>query len=162
AQATRKRAQIVTVTGDKGVGKTRLLVEMQRRLEKGNYNVGFYVASCPVNGADSPWSGLTSMLRALCGIQQRDAEERILRVLPRLRALGLQDDECSAVLSQLGAIVAPGSGPAVSASSVLRNVFSRIVQRLSEDRLQCFAWDDAQSIDAITLDAILATAGRGG
>ena len=35
----------------------------------------------------------------LCGIQEGDDEERILDVLPRLRALGLQDDESRAVLA---------------------------------------------------------------
>ena len=73
-----------------GIGKTRLLAEMERRLSKGDYNVGFYVASCPHNGADVPWSGLTAMLQVLCGIQEGDDEERIREVLPRLRALGLQ------------------------------------------------------------------------
>src|SRR5262249_4770712 len=31
-----------------------------------------------------------------------------------------------------------------------------------EDRLHCFAWDDAQAMDAATLDAILTSAGRPG
>ncbi len=160
AQATRKRTQMVTVTGDKGIGKTRLLAEMERRLSKGNYNVGFYVAACPANGAEVPWSGLTAMLQVLCGIQEGDEEERIRDVLPRLRALGLQNEEAAAVLSQLGAthdVAAPAS-----TSSALRAAFGRMVQSLTDDRLQCFSWDDAQFLDPATLDAILATVGRSG
>ena len=161
AHATRKRAQIVTIHGDKGIGKTRLLAEVERRLWKGNYNVGFYVASCPQNGADVPWSGLTAMLQVLCGIQEGDDEERILDVLPRLRALGLHDDESTAVLGQLGASLAHSHPrPTGDTSGALRNAFTRMVQRLTDDRIHCFAWDDAQAIDPATVEAILATVGR--
>ncbi len=47
AAATRRRAQVAVIAGDKGIGKSRLLSEMERRIQKGNYNVGFYTATCP-------------------------------------------------------------------------------------------------------------------
>jgi serine/threonine protein kinase len=103
AQATRRRAQLVTIHGDKGVGKSSLLHEMGRRLRMGQHDVGYYVATCPKNGAEAPWSALTAMLAVLCGVEAGDDEPRIVGVLPRLRALGLQSDECSLLLSQLGA-----------------------------------------------------------
>jgi eukaryotic-like serine/threonine-protein kinase len=161
AAATRKRAQIAIIQGERGIGKTRLLAEMERRLSKGNYNVGFYVASCPHNGAEVPWSGLTAMLQVLCGIQEGDDEERIRAVLPRLRALGLREDESSAVLGQLGAAVEDPRAPQVT-SATLRTAFTRMAQSLCEDRLHCFAWDEAQSMDQPTIETILATAGRAG
>ena len=168
AAATRRRAQVAVIGGDKGIGKTRLLAEMERRIQKGNYNVGFYTATCPRAGGDVPWSGLTAMLQVLCGIQEGDDEAKIRDVLPRLRALGLQDDECSAVLLQLGATVADDhssrSGEsgraAVVAMASLRSAFGRMAQGLCEDRLHVFAWDDAQALDRATLDAIVAAAGR--
>ncbi|MFO0760900.1 MAG: protein kinase [Byssovorax sp.] len=159
AQATRRKVQLISVQGDKGIGKTRLLAEMERRLSKGNYNVGFYVAPCPKNGADAPLSGLASMLRVLCGVQEGDDEARILEVLPRLRALGLQSDESNAVLAELGA--SPTDKPPVEASAALRAGFAKMVQSLCDDRLQCFAWDDAHALDKATLDTVLGIAGRG-
>lgn len=162
AAATRKRAQIAIVLGDKGIGKTRLLAEMERRLSKGNYNVGFYAATCPRNGTEEPWSGLTAMLQVLCGVQEGDDEERIREVLPRLRALGLQDDDAAAVLNLLGAGLAGPQRSLQTASAALRNAFARMVHSLCEDRLHCFAWDDAQALDQLTTEAILATAGRAG
>jgi serine/threonine protein kinase/tetratricopeptide (TPR) repeat protein len=159
ATATRRKVQLISVQGDKGVGKTRLLAEMERRLSKGNYNVGFYVAACPRNGAEIPLSGLSSMLRVLCGIQEGDDEARILEVLPRLRALGLQSDESSAVLAELGASLS--DKPPQESSAALRSGFARMVQSLSDDRLHCFSWDDAHALDKATLDTILAIAGRG-
>ncbi|CAN90158.1 Protein kinase [Sorangium cellulosum So ce56] len=161
AAATRKRAQIVVIQGERGIGKTRLLAEMERRLSKGDYNVGVYVAACPHNGADVPWSGLTAMLQVLCGIQEGDDEERIRAVLPRLRALGLRDDESAAVLGQLGAALAERRAPQ-GTTAILRTAFPRMVQSLCEDRLHCFAWDDAQAMDQLTAETLLATAGRAG
>ncbi|MDC0680025.1 serine/threonine-protein kinase [Sorangium atrum] len=161
AAATRKRAQIVVIQGERGIGKTRLLAEMERRLSKGDYNVGVYVASCPHNGADVPWSGLTAMLQVLCGIQEGDDEERIRAVLPRLRALGLREDESAAVLGQLGAALAERRAPQ-GTTAILRTAFPRMVQSLCEDRLHCFAWDDAQAMDQLTAETLLATAGRAG
>ncbi|WP_437530647.1 protein kinase [Sorangium sp. So ce726] len=161
AAATRKRAQIVVIQGERGIGKTRLLAEMERRLSKGDYNVGVYVASCPHNGADVPWSGLTAMLQVLCGIQEGDDEEHIRAVLPRLRALGLREDESAAVLGQLGAALAEKRAPQ-GTTAILRTAFPRMVQSLCEDRLHCFAWDDAQAMDQLTAETLLATAGRAG
>ncbi|WP_437577493.1 serine/threonine-protein kinase [Sorangium sp. So ce887] len=161
ADATRKRAQIAVIQGERGIGKTRLLAEMERRLSKGDYNVGVYVASCPHNGADVPWSGLTAMLQVLCGIQEGDDEERIRAVLPRLRALGLREDESAAVLGQLGAALVDQRAPQ-GTTAILRAAFPRMVQSLCEDRLHCFAWDDAQAMDQLTAETLLATAGRAG
>ncbi len=162
ASATRRRAQLVSVQGDKGIGKTRLLAEMERRLSKGNYNVGFYIASCPKNGAEVPESGLSAMLRVLCGVQEGDDEARILAVLPRLRALGLHSDESAAVLAELGATL-EGGGPRAPQESALtlRTAFARMVQSLCDDRLHCFCWDDAQAMDQSTIDTILSVVGRG-
>jgi eukaryotic-like serine/threonine-protein kinase len=161
ASATRRRTQLVSVQGDKGIGKTRLLAEMERRLSKGNYNVGFYIASCPKNGAEVPQSGLSAMLRVLCGVQEGDDGTRILAVLPRLRALGLQTDESAAVLAELGATVADGAPrPPQEPRLALRTAFARMVQSLCDDRLHCFCWDDAQAMDASTIDTILSVVGR--
>lgn len=162
AAATRKRPQIVVIKGEKGIGKTRLLAEMERRLGLGNFNVGFYRAACPRNGADVPWSGLTAMLQVLCGIQEGDDVERIRELLPRLRALGLRDEEAAAVLGQLGAELGEAGKAPVSGHPALRTAFARMAQSLSEDRLHCFAWDEAQAMDQLTIETILATAGRAG
>ncbi len=167
AAATRRKAQVAIVSGDKGIGKTRLIAEMERRIQKGNYNVGFYTATCPRAGGDVPWSGLTAMLHVLCGIQEGDDEAKIREVLPRLRALGLQDDESAAVLHQLGATVQGDQAarrsersPTAGATASLRSAFGRMAQSLCEDRLHVFAWDDAHGLDRATLDTIVAAAER--
>lgn len=162
AAATQRRVQLVTIQGDKGIGKTRMVAEMSRRLAKGNYNVGFYVATCPKNGSAVPNSSLKAMLHVLCGVQEGDDESRIRDVLPRLRALGLSSDESSAVLAELGVTCANGPRrPPEDTAAPLGTAFSRMVQSLSDDRLHVFVFDDAQSIDAATIETITRVATRG-
>src|SRR6185312_7156379 len=101
AASTRRMGRVLTLRGDHGIGKTRLLYEVERRLRKGNYNVGFYLSTCPPRGRELPLSGIASMLQTLCGVAEGDANDRIVAVQPRLRALGLHDEEVNAVLQAL-------------------------------------------------------------
>ncbi len=144
AVATRRNARVLTIRGDNGVGKTRLLNEVERRLRRGGYNVGFHVASCPPRGNEFPLSGIVAMLQVLCGTNEGDSNERILAVQPRLRALGLRGEDVNAVLALLGASVAPARG---NANARLRQAFARMVQSLCEDRPHAFAWDAAHCMD---------------
>jgi tetratricopeptide (TPR) repeat protein len=162
AAATRRKPQLITLSGEKGVGKTRVVTEMERRLHKGNYNVGFYVAACERNGADVPWSGLTAMLQILCGVQEGDDEGKIREIIPRLRALGLQAEESDAVLAQLGATPENrSSGAPRDPSGPLRSGFAKMLQSLTDDRLHILVWDDAHVLDAASLGAILHAVERG-
>ncbi len=147
ATATRRTASALTIRGDHGIGKTRLLLEVERRLRKGGYNVGWYFATCLPRGTDLPLSGIQAMLQTLCGVAEGDAAPRIRQVGPRLRALGLQDDEVAAVLAVIGG--SPTSKVASgNAKAILANAFTRMIQRLCEDRPHALAWDGAHCIDA--------------
>jgi serine/threonine protein kinase/tetratricopeptide (TPR) repeat protein len=144
ASATRRTASVVTVRGDHGIGKTRLLLEVERRLRKGGYNVGWHLATCLPRGTELPLSGIQCMLQVLCGVVEGDPDVRIRQVVPRLRALGLHDDEVGAVMAALGA--SAGFSQA-NAKASLVNAFTRMVLRLCEDRPHAFAWDAAHCMD---------------
>ncbi len=146
AMATKRTARVLTVRGDHGVGKTRLLIEVERRLRKGGYNVGWHQASCPPRGRELPLSGIMCMLQTLCGVSEGDPNDRVVAVVPRLRALGLHDDDVGAILSALGAsLPAPAGG---NAKTALRNAFTRMVTSLCDDKPHTFAWDAAHSMDS--------------
>ncbi len=145
AAATRRAARALTVRGAHGIGKTRLLYEVERRLVKGGYNVGWYVAICPPRGRDIPLSGIVCMLQVLCGIADGDHPDRVMALQPRLRATGLQDDEVAAVLAALGGDVALSSSS--NAKTALRSAFARMVASLCEDKPHTFAWDAAHCMD---------------
>jgi serine/threonine protein kinase/tetratricopeptide (TPR) repeat protein len=154
AASTRRSGRALTIRGDHGIGKTRLLYEVERRLLKGNYNVGFYLCTCPPRGKELPLSGIAAMLQTLCGVADGDASERILAVQPRLRALGLHDEEVGAVLQALGASV---QRRATDTKGALRNAFARMALSLCDDRPHLFAWDTAHAMDAdsfLVLEAV--------
>lgn len=143
ALATKRSARVLTIRGENGVGKTRLLVEVERRIRKGNYAVGFYMAACPPRGREIPYSGIVCMLHVLCGIAEGEVP-RTAEVQPRLRALGLQDDEVAATLGLLGGSL---TAPVGDLSRVLRDALARIVSSLCEDQPHVFAWDAAHWMD---------------
>ena len=84
------------------------------------------------------------MLQVLCGIVEGDSPERVMTVEPRLRALGLHDEEVAAILTALGGNVPNFTG---NAKSVMRLAFARTVASLCEDRPHTFAWDAAHCMD---------------
>ncbi|MBS2016411.1 MAG: protein kinase [Deltaproteobacteria bacterium] len=157
ATATRRRASALTLRGDHGLGKTRLLLEVERRLRKGGYNVGWYIAACLPRGTELPLSGIQCMLQVLCGVAEGDPDSRIRQIVPRLRALGLHDDEVGAVLASLGA--SAGFSQA-NAKASLVNAFTRMVLRLCEDRPHAFAWDAAHCMDAESFNVLEAVLTR--
>ncbi len=65
------------------------------------------------------------------------------------------------MLAELGVTVADGAPrPPQEPRLALRTAFARMVQSLCDDRLHCFCWDDAQAMDAATIDTILSVVGR--
>jgi serine/threonine protein kinase/tetratricopeptide (TPR) repeat protein len=144
ATAAKRKARVITIRGDHGVGKTRLLHEVERRLRRGGYDVGFHIATCPPRGNEFPLSGVVCMLHVLCGTTEGDAPDRILAVHPRLRALGLPGDEVRAVLLALGATEPTVAG---DTGTLLRQAVTRVVHSLCADRSHTFVWDVAHAMD---------------
>lgn len=140
----RRRARVLTIRGEHGIGKTRLLVEIERRLRKGNYNMGWHTATCPPRGVDAPLSGIQCMMHVLCGVPEGDPNPPVARMVPRLRALGLAGDEVKSVLLALGVHVDPPSNVRGS----LLHAFMKMIHRLCEDRSHAFVWDAAHGMDA--------------
>ena len=155
ASASKRQLRLVTLSGAEGIGRTRLMHEVGRRLTKGDFNVGFYLASCPPGGDVTPLSAINAMLHVLCGLPPESPPEKVRGVEPSLRALGLLDEEVAGVLSQLGVHDGPPPQP-----HALRNGFAKALLRLSEDRVHAFAWDDAHAIDEASLDILKQTARR--
>jgi hypothetical protein len=156
-RAARRELQVIGLVAAHGVGKTRLVVEMQRRLERGDFNMGFYVAVCPPRGHELPNSAVIAMLRTLCGVREWDSQAHLEAVEPRLRALGLHDEEVQAVLARLGSTrVAASDGR----RGALRAALSRMFASLAEDRLHIFAWDDAHEMDEESVELLRAVAER--
>jgi hypothetical protein len=156
ARASTGKLTTLGLVGAAGVGKTRLLVETRARLAQRAFNVGFYMATCPPRGEQNPYSGVAAMLRVLCGVHEGDAFEQIRLQQPRLRALGLTDDELGEVFAALQ--VSPS--PVARRRDVLLSAIVRMFHSLAEDRLHLFAWDDAQALDAESAGLLVASGSK--
>jgi serine/threonine protein kinase len=156
-RAARGELRIISIVGDPGIGKTRLAVEMQQRLGRGPMDLATYFATCSPRGRELPYSGITVMLRRICGVRDGDPQERVDALEPRLRALGLDSDEVSAVQAELGGAVATVR---TAASTALRSAVTRMLHSLSEDRFTVIVWDDAHELDAASSDLLSRAASR--
>ena len=145
---------LISVVGEAGSGKTRLVQEMVRRLRVGAHDVGITATTAPGRG---PYSAVQTSVRALLGLPALAQEEEILEKVGRLRELGLSPAEIDAVGSVLG----------VSDAQDGRNLASaigRIATKLAEDRLTVFVFDEFDKVDPESLallQRILRRAGGG-
>ena len=65
---------VVEVTGEAGIGKSRLLLELRRRVPDG---IGWVEGHCSASGADTPYLPIADLLRNAFGIEENDDQETI-------------------------------------------------------------------------------------
>ena len=85
--AMRGQGQIVGITGEAGIGKTRLLHEFHQSLV--GKRIGYVEAQCLSYGPATPYLPVLQALRASCGIADADESEVAARVNFTLQELGL-------------------------------------------------------------------------
>ncbi len=154
ALANRGRLRFLTLTGEAGSGKSRLLHETLRRLKLGQHDVGVHLATCTPHGRQVPLAGIQEMLQTVLGVNELDAHAVLREKIARLRELGLSPAELEAVASLFGV----EQGELRGGERPLRKAFVKIATRLAADRLTVFAWDAAESLDEESqalIDAVL-------
>ncbi|HEX2232098.1 MAG TPA: adenylate/guanylate cyclase domain-containing protein [Thermoleophilaceae bacterium] len=163
------RPQLVTLIGEAGVGKSRLLREFERRLEAGDSGAYLSTGRCLPYGAGVVYWALAEILRAECGIVETDSSEEawrklcnfIDRVLGSEGAPGAEARERKAALigRSLGMDVPPelaaveGDDP----ERVREAFFSALrqgIEALARKHPLVLAFEDIHWADAGMLDAI--------
>ncbi len=161
------RAHLVTVIGEAGVGKSRLLAELQRRLGDQEDRPVVYVGSCPAYGSAVVYWALGEVLRQEFEIEDGDSAESAWRKLTegaeeRLNG-GRPSDEAqrqAATIARLLGIGAPQeSSPAEEEDPQrLRESFFAAIRALIEamatDRPLVVAFEDIHWADDGMLDLI--------
>lgn len=143
AVASKGSQCLVSLVGDAGSGKSRLLQETVRRLRLGGHDVAMHVARLPPRSRATPLSGIQAMLRVILGLEEFTQEAEIRDKLERLRELGLGRPDIDAISNALG-VTATSEAPLVQA-------VSRMASKLAEDRLSVFAFDDFDGVDPESL-----------
>ena len=147
ALSNRGRGKLIGLTGEPGLGKTRLVGEIRRRLRLGGHDVGFFVATCAAKDRTTPLGGAQEMLRTILGLEELDDEPTVQERVRRLRELGLSATEIDAMSVLLGAY----DGHAEQLAGLVRPALLRILTGLAADRLTVLVFDAAESMDDETI-----------
>jgi eukaryotic-like serine/threonine-protein kinase len=157
ATANRNQLRVLGVEGEAGTGKSRLIVEIERRLRHAGHDVGIYVASCSPQGRAIPFFAMQELVRAVLGLEDLDTRVHLSEQLDRLRLLGLSPEQRNAIARLLG-----GSASDVSRSeaepistATLERALLRIGYKLQQDKLSVFVWDGAEFMDTQSRELLL-------
>jgi len=92
--------QVITVTGDPGIGKSRLTAELEARLA--DSGTRFLRAHCLPHGRSSPYLPLARLLQELCSLDRAPEEADPAEALAdQLWKAGLDNGETTALFKQL-------------------------------------------------------------
>jgi DNA-binding SARP family transcriptional activator len=80
---------VVTLIGEPGVGKSRLLYELTRRLAANSAPPALHRGRCAPHGRGVTYRPLAEILRARLGIDERDSPDRVREALRSREILGL-------------------------------------------------------------------------
>jgi class 3 adenylate cyclase len=100
AAATTGQGQVISLVGEPGMGKTRLLTEFRRRLP--GSQVTYYAGQCLSYGRAMPYHPVRDILRQVCAVAEgRDAEASAAAVRRRLQDIEVVAAEDVALVLQL-------------------------------------------------------------
>jgi len=151
-QARAGEGQVVMVVGEPGIGKSRLMQELRRRLGDG---VAWVEAQAVPFGRARPFHPVADMLRQACGIEEGDATATVITKLEhRVRRL---DERLVPTLPFLRSLlgVDPGDPTVEAMDPKLRrveilNATQQMLARAAEAQPHVMVLEDAHWMDAAT------------
>ncbi|HKZ85152.1 MAG TPA: adenylate/guanylate cyclase domain-containing protein [Anaerolineae bacterium] len=158
AAAAQGRGQVVALTGEVGIGKSRLVETLAEQVAVEGFDV--VAGACLSYGRDTPYSVWVEPLRALAegGIQPSDAEaDRRARLAAKLQAIDRLDD-LPIVAELVGApVFDSGWTASLDAQTRQRRLFDAavsLVRHRAHHAPLLLVIDDAQWIDSASLDLL--------
>ena len=164
-----RRPHVVTVIGEAGVGKSRLLREFESRLESQADGPVVRQGRCPAYGAGIVFWPLGEILRAECGIADGDSSEvafqKLSSRLDRVLRGPVGDDRRSSTvkIALVGRLLGielpegvelPDVEDAQRTRELLFSAVRAIVEGLAQERPLVLAWEDVHWADEGMLDLI--------
>ncbi|NKI39958.1 AfsR/SARP family transcriptional regulator [Streptomyces physcomitrii] len=155
--ASRSAAHMITVLGDSGLGRTRLLMEFQRRITAGGPD-GLKVLTGAVSGSGDPLSAPAEMLAGYCGVTDQDSADgayrKVAGSLTELtgQARGAGPDP---LLAALGPLVTGGRPPRTAAETRrILAAWREFVTRAAHAQPLVLVWDDLHRAEEALLDTV--------
>jgi class 3 adenylate cyclase/tetratricopeptide (TPR) repeat protein len=143
------------VTGEAGVGKSRLLLELRRRIDQPRLR--WFVGHCVPYGRSTPYRPIVKSIRAACGLKDSDPLEAVLATLDTVLApLGEQRQEVAPVLRHVlglqpsDAPLYPFSG--VERRAALTRALDAAIEALATTGPLVLVWEDCQWLDPASAD----------
>ncbi len=155
ARVARGEGQTMVFTGEDGIGKSRLLAELQ--MVSRELDVAFYVARARRETSAVPYATLREVLREIVGLKATDSEEVVLERIQRLAQLGLTPAEVHFVGAIFGLFISGSSVQEFRGSERRRAMHAaveKIIQGLARERPMIIAVDDLDLADELTCSAL--------
>ena len=152
------RGQLVGLTGEAGIGKSRLLVELRRRL--GDRPVTVVVGRCFSYTTAVPYFPMLDMLRDVLDVAEGDSIDSVqMKVRAQLDELHLNDEHSAQVILHLlgGSAEGIGGSPEALKARVF-DVIRRLFAALSQRKPVLLIVEDMHWVDAISGELLASVA----
>jgi class 3 adenylate cyclase/tetratricopeptide (TPR) repeat protein len=148
------RSRLVSVVGIAGIGKSRLLRELERQLRERLPQLGWYVGRAPWLGAGTAFAPLAEMTRRALRIAESDASEVARRKLTSaLSDISADDDERVWMEPRLAVLLDPDEEGRFAREEQFA-AWSRLFELLAERGPLALIFEDAQRADPALLDFV--------
>ena len=155
AKIQRGHGQVLSLVGEAGSGKTRLVRELARVVS--DKELGYFAARAAPFGAEGDYALIGDLIASIVGFHADDTLEERREKLMRLHELGLEKHEVHFV-GELSGTRFDGSGiDAFDAQARRLGMFSALrkaVERLAKERPLILVFEDLQHADPFSRDAL--------
>jgi class 3 adenylate cyclase/tetratricopeptide (TPR) repeat protein len=147
--------RVVKVVGEAGIGKSRLLTELRRRLEGPDLN--WFTGHCVPYGRSTPYRPVLKTIRLACGLHDGTSAEAAAEALDVLVApLGERRSEVAPIVQWLlGHQQSADDGPArspVDRPLAITRAIDAIVELLAARGPLVLAWEDCDWLDSASAE----------
>lgn len=146
------KGQAILLTGEAGMGRTRLLTEIAVRLSSSKRKLAWLPVQCRPNEKTHQYAAVLRLFSSAVGLDAWSEPSELLPQLDRLRAFGLDAATLNAIRGVLGEGVPPE--PARLAGLLSKGVI-QVLTSLSWEQTTIVAWDDLQWTDDSSLSCVV-------
>jgi class 3 adenylate cyclase/tetratricopeptide (TPR) repeat protein len=157
------QARTAIVTGEAGAGKSRLLMELRRRIDQPGLQ--WFVGHCVPYGRSTPYRPIVKSIRAACALQEGASRQVAVEALDALLApLGDRRNEVAPVIRYLlglqpsDAELSPLS--AADRRAAITRALDAVIEVLVARGPLVLVWEDCQWLDPVSTEYLASIAQR--